>query len=753
MSLQRKQIGIFLLIALLTVSVAVIPDIVSDDLKAFCLGTLGPNYPRYLIGFFIFGSVMLVFLTSDFSKNLFPGKRDDAVKKANIPWSVETATTVREAKAAIQNAVPEEALKKLFALKSPALDQELSLLANRLAHYQRENRMGVQTGEEKNVGYNRICRDILDLITAIETSLAASEKTNRELRDYLRQRYERRLKQKLAERQPVNLRRLVSTEGTSEETAAIFVPYGSDEIQDEIGKTFHDAYGRLLIVGAPGAGKTTLLLQLAQSLLESEPDALPVVLNLATWQSSFVNLKTWLEQILSAELSTNTSAAKLIMQQSRLILLLDGLDEVKQEDRVTCLAAIGEYGIDAEQRFVITSRIAEYKEVLKDAPVNLQIEVGSLTLEQLEAELERTGHKQPEALPLLKAIKKDDLLREAVQTPFYFNTLQILFAGRKTLSDLHFTAGTIEGRQAEIKERFIEYEVSTSTLKDYPVDSTKHWLSFLASRMNLRNKVVFELVELQYDWWKWSFGELFWAWAAIGLSTGLLLGPLLGLVIGIASGAFWGPAIGLSIGIGIVATISIVGLLAVSSFYLLAYGMRNKVVARVVFKLEYRLKSRLPEIQTRDSVNWSIKAYLDEFSIKRNLYFAIIFGLTIGSFRGGLSGFLGGIFIWSIFEIGDFIFRSNILLIQIRTPYHRFTASMKALWFSILQHWLLRYQLYKKGLLPLHLVDFLTEMTARHLMETDGATWRFRHRIIQDHFADLWKEEEAENSPQKKGDD
>ncbi len=721
MSFQRKQIGIFLLIAFLTVSVTVIPNIVTDEMKAWCLQNIGPNYPRYLIGFFIFGSVVLVFLTSGFSGNLFSNKRDEAIKKANIPWSIETATTVREAKAAIQNAVPEEALKKLFALKSPALDQELSLLANRLAYYQRENRMGVQTGEEKNTGYNRICRDILDLIIDIETSLAASEKTNRELRDYLRQRYERRLKQKLAERQPVNLRRLVSTEGTSEETAAIFVPYGSDEIQDEIGKTFHDAYGRLLITGAPGAGKTTLLLQLAQSLLESEPDALPVVLNLATWQSSFVNLKTWLEQILSAELSTNTSAAKLIMQQSRLILLLDGLDEVKQEDRVTCLAAIGEYGMDAEQRFVITSRIAQYKEVLKDAPVNLQIEVGPLTVAQLETQLERTGHKQPEALPLLQAIRKDDLLRKSLQTPFYFNTLQILFAGRKTLSDLKFTKGSLKGRQLEIKDRFIEYEVSTIVVKTYPADISKYWLSFIAFQMNRSNKIVFELADLQYDWWRWRPYESLLSWLVLGLVEGFVIG----LIIGIARGLLLGMTKGIVI-FGV--TVLLMGL------------MRAFFAA-----LNDESKAQMPEIKTKDKFHFSLKVFFA--SIFNNLYLAIILLGTL------LSGPEYGLTVGLTLGVIDFLTNNYHYFISITSPYQRFYASMKVLYFSILQHILLRYQLYKKGLLPLHLVDFLNEMTARHLMETDGATWRFRHRIIQDHFADLWKEEEAENSPQKKGDD
>jgi hypothetical protein len=36
-------------------------------------------------------------------------------------------------------------------------------------------------------------------------------------------------------------------------------------------------------------------------------------------------------------------------------------------------------------------------------------------------------------------------------------------------------------------------------------------------------------------------------------------------------------------------------------------------------------------------------------------------------------------------------------------------------------------------------------MTERHLLETDGATWRFRHRILQEYFAGQWKDESASN--------
>jgi hypothetical protein len=39
--------------------------------------------------------------------------------------------------------------------------------------------------------------------------------------------------------------------------------------------------------------------------------------------------------------------------------------------------------------------------------------------------------------------------------------------------------------------------------------------------------------------------------------------------------------------------------------------------------------------------------------------------------------------------------------------------------------------------LPFKIVSFLNAMTAHHILESDGATWRFRHRILQEYFAQL----------------
>jgi hypothetical protein len=135
---------------------------------------------------------------------------------------------------------------------------------------------------------------------------------------------------------------------------------------------------------------------------------------------------------------------------------------------------------------------------------------------------------------------------------------------------------------------------------------------------------------------------------------------------------------------------------------------------------------------------WSVEAYIK--AVKDSLIYGLIIGLISGLVIG-----LSGLVFWLIGSLVsgliDIIQTESSDFIQIKSPYQRFNASMKVLYFSILQHWHLRYLLYKKGALPLDLVHFLNEMKDRNILESDGATWRFRHRMIQDYFAELWAKE------------
>jgi predicted ATP-dependent serine protease len=130
------------------------------------------------------------------------------------------------------------------------------------------------------------------------------------IKAYLLARYTERRRQKMAKRQPINLRLLPTSEGTSDETSRAFIPIGSDILQGHITGVFEEVRGRLLITGEPGTGKTGILLQLVVGLLEREMDSLPVLLNLATWRTEYNTLDTWLQEILPAELGRFETTGK-----------------------------------------------------------------------------------------------------------------------------------------------------------------------------------------------------------------------------------------------------------------------------------------------------------------------------------------------------------------------------------------------------------------------------------------------------------
>ena len=724
----RKGILILLLIAILTIALAFIPNMLSDDLSAWCKERWGENYKYFLVAILPFCAVVLVLLTTDLGKYFFPSNVGKSTDRFNIPPGPISRQILDQAKAAIANAEPGKALRFLSELKIPALSTEIDLLSSRLMDYQRTGRYGTEAPDSENRTFNRITRDIRDLISILEKELATSTKDFDTIRDYLKKRYTNRLDQKLAKRQPVNLRRIPSTEGTSEERAATFVAYNSEEIGGTMAQIFHEGRGRLLILGAPGAGKTTLMIQLVIELLDSELDSMPVLLNLATWSKNFITLDAWLKEILPAELGVSKRFASEIIQQNRLILLFDGFDEIKEDDRVSCLEAIARYGEDSVRRYSISSRKKEYFEVAKDAPVESQIEVGPLSIQQLEAELQRLWSDpiKPErgARLLWNAIQENELLRTVVEIPFYFNSLQILFSGSNTWAELQIKAKSVEEMQDQITARFVQYELDGAREK-YPAEKSMHWLSFLSSRMNQRNMVVLELRDLQYDWWKWSR----WVKIQANLVAGLVVGLFACFVICIVLGLF-NPLIGQFVGrFGLFR--AIFGCLVAGLF---AGGLMSK-----------------RGIYTQEIINWSWKKSFQSIisGFKKNLLLGLVIVLVTVLFRSLSAGLIVVPAIILAFGLTELLGNSSSIT-QIISPYHRFNASMKALHFSILQHKHLCHLLRKKGFLPHDYVQFLNEMSLRHILEFDGdpatgtggGAWRFRHRILQEYFAERWVEPE-----------
>ncbi|MFF1464545.1 NACHT domain-containing protein [Streptomyces sp. NPDC058330] len=125
--------------------------------------------------------------------------------------------------------------------------------------------------------------------------------------------------------------------------------------------------GRLVVLGEPGSGKTVLAAMLNLGLLaEREPGApVPVLLTLSTWDPVSESLRDWIARTLgTAYYGGRTEKPELLLSGSRLLLILDGLDEMPEAARRSAVRMINE-SCGEGTGVVLTCRSAEYQDVIE----------------------------------------------------------------------------------------------------------------------------------------------------------------------------------------------------------------------------------------------------------------------------------------------------------------------------------------------------------------------------------------------------
>lgn len=128
------------------------------------------------------------------------------------------------------------------------------------------------------------------------------------------------------------------------------------------GLTAVQKYDKLMVLGKPGAGKTTFLKYLAIQCAKSKvlTDKVPIFITLKQFAETQnqPSLTTYINQIFdNCNVTENQVCA--ILQQGSGLILLDGLDEVREEDANRVLTQIQAFTEDYDANtFVITCRIA-----------------------------------------------------------------------------------------------------------------------------------------------------------------------------------------------------------------------------------------------------------------------------------------------------------------------------------------------------------------------------------------------------------
>ncbi|WP_413167387.1 NACHT domain-containing protein [Capilliphycus salinus ALCB114379] len=526
----------------------------------------------------------------------------------------------------------------------------------------------------------------------------------------------------------------------------------------------------LLILGEPGAGKTTMLLKLARDLITKTGEDLnrpiPVVFNLSSWAKKQQKIADWLVDELESNYGVSKSLGKAWVKDQQLLLLLDGLDEVRAKHREDCVEEINQFMKDyGVTEMVVCSRIKDYQALSNRLQVRGAICVQPLTSEHINQYLNNAGEQLQGVKTLLQ---QDTAMQEMMKSPL---TLSIVSMAYKDISVENLQQfGSIEERRHHLFETYIEQMFQRhgrAMRMKYTPEQTKHWLTWLATRMVQESQTVFLIEKIQPSWLEIKAERIFYRITS-GLTSGVIFAVIFGLIFGPIykqiSGGDYGPSSAPILGqlLGAISGL-ILGLIVglyegeiktVESLKWSGKEFQNSlkkglilgglgwVTFGVIFQpiggLCYGLSSGLLYC-----INQGVKGAevenkkVSNQGIKKSVFNALLIG-SIGMVMGGAIGFFASQLFYYVEDsfwicLGGFCLVLGLIL---------------GGWNACIKHFTLRSMLYKKGVAPWNYARFLDYATELIFLQKVGGGYIFIHRMLLEHFAQVEPETIPKNSVQ-----
>jgi hypothetical protein len=596
----------------------------------------------------------------------------------------------------------------------------------------------------------------------------------------LKERYQKRYESKLDGRFEITLE--VSENWDGHKTQTFNERYDKDAKISEAFPTIKnllDTKDGLLIVGEPGAGKTILLLKVALNLLDktnlAEKEAFPVIFNLASWNEEYKDFGEWLNTMLVSGNGLSKDFAERLLHDKRLILLLDGLDElarkekkvVANEKRAACLAALNNY-LDGEKN-VICCRIDEFvamrENTAQDAPVSAKVEVLNLTeaevlnaLEHARNHKDSKHHASAKNLSELFVEEENAALRKVLCTPFYFTVALEVFY--KHIPDEMNLPNNEDRLRTFLIEKYLESKLNkTPNPNNFERRKTRKWLKWLAKLMEDYQIVTFELADLQ----------------PMDLSNKSTFS-----------------------GVGSIFICIVFFLIYISFIKFHIIFAWNVLIFPVAWYCLYIVELDVFKDLSKNKIaRYDFLKFLKLFAICFLVILSLLLWALLADLFAGrptpykditdLLGFLGivilfSFFPWSVFlairmhkykKYNNFaylqsnyqrifahssvnivlftlllvILLTSLIAIEIKNSELVVCMAFQAAFLflglrflfgiSILWHLILRYCLFLEGSMPLKYATLLDYAAEARILEKDGGHWRFRHQNLQEYFASL----------------
>lgn len=555
----------------------------------------------------------------------------------------------------------------------------------------------------------------------------------------------------------------------------------------------------LLILGEPGAGKTTILLKLTRDLIARTSENLnrpiPVVFNLSSWAKKRQKIADWLVDELQSNYGVSKSLGKAWVKDQQLLLLLDGLDEVRAKHREACVEAINQFMKDyGVTEMVVCSRIKDYQALSNRLQLRGAICVQPLTSEQINQYLDNAGEQLQGVKTLLQ---EDTAMQEMMKSPL---TLSIVSMAYKDISVENLQQfGSIKERRRHLFETYIErmfQRHGRAARMKYTPEKTKHWIGWLATRMVQESQTVFLIEKIKHTWLE-KKGERTFYGIVSGLTSGLLFGLLFGVILGLLFGVIKRDLFGENGEVGLIE-----GLFYGMFFGLIISGPIGGLIGGLIGGPIGGLAGG--EIKPIESLKWSAQEFKKSLKNLPTLLwiFGLIFGLILWIIEGKWEGVFVGGFGLVIFVIFYAIIQGlkgpevevkkipnqgikksiiNAIILAIIIPIVAGLVGSLGLWFiaginghnsndifsyfllltisfclilglsfgggyAVIQHFTLRSMLYIKGFAPWNYARFLDYATELIFLQKVGGGYIFIHRMLLEHFAQVEPEQVPESS-------
>jgi DNA polymerase III delta prime subunit len=519
-------------------------------------------------------------------------------------------------------------------------------------------------------------------------------------------------------------------------------------------EVYDEANGELLILGEPGAGKTTLLLELARTLLDraqvDEQHRIPVVFNLSSWAKKRPILGDWLVEELSIRYQVPHRFGQSWVNKDQLLLLLDGLDEVAPASRHECIGAINTFRqTHPLVQMVVCSRSTDYLNQPTQLRLQTAVVIQPLTQGQIDAYLESTGEQ---ATALRELLLGDADLRELVTTPLMLTVL--VFAFREDSLEKVSMLATFEAKRGQVFTSYVQHMLKRrGASKHYTSQQIRHWLAYLAEQMKQRSQMVFFHEQMQPDWLEDRHRRLLYRWS-VGLGAGLASGLFFGLSIWLGVGLSFG------LGVGSLALLRVGLLIGLPVGLVVGLGTKRQPAEFLAWSVAKPIRALFGMAFLGLLVGGPVVELLVGGPVVE-LFFRLVGGLSIGLFPGLVyelvSGFSGGelltgyegrrlklgglsiglflgLLVGLVYRLGNGLVVGLDFVLVVGLGAWLGVGLLLGLR-AAMQHYILRFWLWRADSLPWNLITFLDEAAERLLLRKVGGSYIFVHRLLLDYFA------------------